>query len=99
VAIADLGLVVRRTRLAGLRASRKGPRVTVRGRLVPAGGALRIELRDLSGKARAAARSGRSGRFVLAAATEETDLRVVTPGDRTRLPGSFEVQVPPPKGG
>lgn len=99
--IADLGVVVRATSVSNLRLRRRGPLVLVRGRLVPAGGRLRVSLRDASGGVLAAARSRTDGRFVLRAPTDERSAVLVVTGDRTRIGTrrALRLPAPPPDGG
>lgn len=99
--IADLGVVVRATFLSNLIILRNGPRVVVRGRLVPAGGRLRVSLRGASGEVSAAARSRDDGRFVLGASMDERTAVLVVTGDRTRVGArrALRLPAPPPDGG
>ena len=86
----DLGLVVRATGAAALRARRAGRGRVVTGRLVPAAAALRVELRSARGRRLAAVRTDANGRFRMRAPAAGA-LVVSTPGDRTRLPGRWRV--------
>jgi hypothetical protein len=87
----DLGLVVRATDVAGLRARRAGRGRVVAGRLVPAGAGLRVELRTARGRRLAAVRTDAAGRFRMRAPAAGA-LAVSTAGDRTRLPGRWRVR-------
>jgi hypothetical protein len=94
--LADVGLVVRRTVMLDLRARRAGRRALVSGRLAPAGGGLRVELRTLAGRRLGAARTDAFGAFRLATAARVRRALVRTAGDRTRLAGGWRVRLPPP---
>jgi hypothetical protein len=87
----DLGLVVRTTSEAGLRARRAGRGRVVTGRLVPAGARLRVELRTARGRRVARGRADARGAFRLRAPAAGA-LVLSTPGDRTRLPGRWRVR-------
>ncbi len=84
IELRDLGVVLRATRAAGLRARRAGGRVRVEARLVPAGGRLAAELRDGRGRRVARARSDAAGRLRLSARAAG-GLTLIVPGDRTRI--------------
>lgn len=95
--VADLGLVLRATALAGRRVSREGRALRVRGRLVPAGGGLIVEL-SFAGRRLATARTGSGGRFSLRLGDPPGGTRagvatISTPGDRTRLPARWGVRL------
>jgi hypothetical protein len=97
--VRDLGLVVRETRLTGLRVARRPRARVVLGRLVPAGGGLALEARAAGGARLAATTADRSGRFrlvVAVGARPPRALALVTAGDRTRLPGRWSVRIPGP---
>jgi hypothetical protein len=79
----DLGIVRRSTTVAGLSSRRAGDRVRVRARLVPAGGRLAVELRDVRGRRVAGGRADAAGRVELSAPAGAAVL--VVPGDRTRI--------------
>ena len=81
----DLGVVRRSTRAAGLRARRSGGRIRVEGRLVPAGGRLRAELRDARGRTVARGRSDGAGRLRISGSAPPGRVTLVVPGDRTRI--------------
>jgi hypothetical protein len=83
----DLGIVRRATRAVGLRARRAGAGSRVAARLVPAGGRLRVELRDARGRRLARGRSDAGGRLRLSARGRPRGGRLVlvVPGDRTRI--------------
>ena len=87
VEMRDLGLVVRETRVQGLRVRRSGRARVVTGRLLPAGAGLPVELRSAAGRRLSRARADAAGRFRLRATAAAPRLEVWTPGDRTRLPG------------
>ncbi|MDX6554864.1 MAG: hypothetical protein QOD86_1059 [Miltoncostaeaceae bacterium] len=87
----DLGLVVRATGEAGLRARRAGRGRAVTGRLVPAGAGLAVELRTVRGRPVARGRTDARGGFRLRAPAAGA-LVLSTAGDRTRLPGRWRVR-------
>ncbi len=80
----DLGLVRRATRAAALRVRRAGGRLRVDARLVPAGGRLAAELRDVRGRRVARGRSDAAGRLRLRGAGSGR-MTLVVSGDRTRI--------------
>jgi hypothetical protein len=93
----DLGLVVRETRLTGLRSSRRPGGRVILGRLVPAGGELVLQALGPGGRRLAATRADRSGRFHLVVRVQGRPPRAVTlvaAGDRTRLAGRWTVTIP-----
>jgi hypothetical protein len=87
----DLGLVRRATLARGLRAAASRGGLAVRGRLVPAGGRLRVELRDRRGRRVARGRSDPRGALALRAPAGSAPLTLVVPGDRTRIGARFPV--------
>jgi hypothetical protein len=95
--LTDVGLVVRRTVMLDLRAGRAGRRVLITGRLAPAGGGLRVELRTLAGRRLGAAGTDASGGFRLATAARVRRVLVRTSGDRTRLAAGRRLRLPPPR--
>jgi hypothetical protein len=93
--VADLGLVVRRPVVTGVRSGRAGRRVVVLGSLGAVGSGLLVELRAASGARLAATRSGRTGRFRLVARAGRGGRAVVrVAGDRTRDPVRVAVRLP-----
>jgi hypothetical protein len=95
--LGDLGLVLRRLDVRDVGARRAGRRVVVRGRLVPAGSRLPVQLRTAGGRLLGAALSGPSGAFRIVAVAGAGRARIRTAGDRTRLGGSWPVRLPPPR--
>jgi hypothetical protein len=87
----DLGVVRRATLARGLRAAPSRGGLAVRGRLVPAGGGLRVELRDRRGRRVARGRSDPRGALALRAPSGSAPLTLVVPGDRTRIGARFRV--------
>jgi hypothetical protein len=85
IALRDLGIVRRATRVTGVSVRRGGGRVLVRGRLVPAGGRLAVEVRDARGRRLASRRADAAGRVDLAGPAGAGPLTLVVPGDRTRI--------------
>jgi len=93
----DLGLVVRATRLSGLRTARRPHGAVVLGRLVPAGGGLVVRALGSGGRRLAATRADRAGRFRLTVpADAPRTVALTTAGDRTRLAGRWNVRLPRP---
>ena len=85
IELRDLGIVRRATRVTGVSVRRAGGRVRVRGRLVPAGGHLAVELRDARGRRLARGRADAAGRVSVAGPVGAGPLTLVVPGDRTRI--------------
>jgi hypothetical protein len=96
VEISDLGLVVRATSRSGIRVVRQGARVTVHGRIVPAGGGLWVELRLPSGSLSGVTRSARDGRFSIGGRAPVRSAVLVVRGDRTRIGGRWPLRLPAP---
>lgn len=95
VEVADLGIVLRASALARPAVVRRGTLVRIRGRVVPAGAGMQVELRLPSGRLLARVRSDRDGRYALRARTAAPSAVLIAVGDRTRLPARRAVELPP----